>query len=694
MTIQKKLEAHISNDDDMPQGVVSLESESGSFDLPEGVQMSLRKCTDITCSSSEGRNELSLSECDSVTIKDFKNGVIRLEKCDQVEEITCTEGTTLTVSASKITKADCKNATVIMIDCEIEDGKFEDCEITSIKNKFQKVELTGGVIQSEDDEFQDECTFTDLKSATIVNGEFKGKITGDGSVFHLHAVKSEDEVKLTDCNFTDVTGEYKEKFTVDGDKSTCMLKGTKIDEKVEITDGSLMATALELKEELTVTGSIVSLTDLKAEKEVTIEKSQVVITGGEFNDKTTITSCSARLLSCKFSDDVTIEKGATDSEKNEFEKKLELTGGTIESKRDKFSDDVTLTDLIAKSLIFEPKEFKKLDIRGKDSSSLLEIIGGTGEDITVDTLGNLRVFKTTFEKVDLTNVKLCNLVEITATETKVEECGTVITDDGDLGGTVSFKLCGTVIANNTNGQDTTIEDCGQYLGGEAKFQTVTIKKTVLGVTKECSDLTLEDSALIDNGSTIKAVSAQIIGIGSTVESADTSVINALDSTITCDSSMVTARGGTVDAGGDSTVTISGGDVMNFGGYTSGTGFNYEDQGGSTLFDGINTTLACTVGNVNIDALIGSIYGTALENIGMTAEVGIGLTAGEGIIADAMTDISLIAGALISADATTMEVTVASVYDVQSSGLIALTASTAISLDAAAVGVNGAIITLN
>ena len=158
--------------------------------------------------------------------------------------------------------------------------------------------------------------------------------------------------------------------------------------------------------------------------------------------------------------------------------------------------------------------------------------------------------------------------------------------------------------------------------------------------------------------------------------------------------MVTARGGTVDAGGDSTVSMSGGDVMNFGGYTSGTGFNYEDQGGATLFDGINTTLSCTIGNVNIVSVIGSIFGDALENIGMTAGVGIGLTAGEGIIADAVTDISLIAGALLSADASTMEVTVAGVFDVQSSGLIALTAANSITLDAAAVGVVGGIITLN
>ena len=135
-------------------------------------------------------------------------------------------------------------------------------------------------------------------------------------------------------------------------------------------------------------------------------------------------------------------------------------------------------------------------------------------------------------------------------------------------------------------------------------------------------------------------------------------------------------------------------MINPEGLTMGGDFDADMQGGSLLFDGINLTAQCTVGNVNITSTLGSIYGDALENIGMTAAVGIGLTAGVGIIADAVTDINLISGGMTTVDAEILQVTTSGLVDMQSGGLMSMVAATAISLDSSAVSVNGGIITLN
>jgi urocanate hydratase len=142
------------------------------------------------------------------------------------------------------------------------------------------------------------------------------------------------------------------------------------------------------------------------------------------------------------------------------------------------------------------------------------------------------------------------------------------------------------------------------------------------------------------------------------------------------------------------VTSTGAEVTNPDGLTVGQTFDADLQGGCLLFDGINLTAQCTIGNVNINSTVGSIYSDALENIGSTAGIGIGLTAGEGIIADAVQDVALIAGAMITQDATTVQVTAASAFDVQAASNITLLSGGPVSLDGASVTINGAIISLN
>lgn len=693
MTLQKKIEGHVSNEDDHPLGCISLENESGDFDLPQGVELNLRKSSDVTCSSNEGRNTLCFSECDSVTVKDFKNGILRVENCDQIEEISSTEGATITLSGAKIQKLDLKKSILILVDCEVEDCTFDGCEVTSLKNKFEKAEFIGCTLQSEDDEFNSAATVSKNSTITCFNPKFS-ELTGEESRLTFVKATVEKETQFTDCHLLDREGSFQKPVTFDGQKSTLMLLETSFEENLDITDASVNLSKVTCQKQLTITGGCFNSKDLQLDDTFEAENCNLISTGGTFSKDVTLTSCSSRLVSNDFSEKVTVEKGALDSEKNTYQKGLDFSQGTIESNRDDFSDDMTLDQLIAKNLVYEPANLQKVDFTGKDSKAILEIIGGDGQELTADTFGNLRMFGTTVEKLTITNCKLCNLVEVNSQESTMEDCGTLNIDDGDLGTTISFNNCSTIIANNCTGSDVTLDSCGQYFGSTANFNKVTVTELGLGVTKQCADLTADSSNLIDNGSTIQATSSQIICSQSTIDGADSCVLQSRDSQVTCSASLVSAKGGSIDAIDGTTVTSTGAEVTNPDGLTVGQTFDADLQGGCLLFDGINLTAQCTIGNVNINSTVGSIYSDALENIGSTAGIGIGLTAGEGIIADAVQDVALIAGAMITQDATTVQVTAASAFDVQAASNITLLSGGPVSLDGASVTINGAIISLN
>lgn len=693
MTLQKKIEGHISNEDDHPLGCISLENESGDFDLPEGVDLNLRKSSGVTCNSNEGRNSVCFSDCDSVTVKDFKNGILRLENCDQIEEVSSSEGATITISGAKIQKLDLKKSVVILIDCELEDCTLDQCELTSLKNKFEKIEITGCTVQSEDDEFNKEATISENSTITCVNPKFK-ELTGENSRFTLFKGEVEKEAQFTDCHIMDREGNFQKSVTVDGEKSTAMFLETTIEGSLDLTEVSVNLSQVSCEAKITVTGGCFNSKDLEAQGEFEAENCQLISTGGQFLEKVTLTSCSSRLVDNEFTKKITVDKGALDSEKNTYQKGLEFSQGTIESTRDDFSDDLTFDQLVAKNLIYEPANLQNVEFTGKDSKSSLEFIGGEGQEFSADGFGNLKVFVTSLEKLSISNCKLSNLVEVTTQESTIENCGTVIVDDGDLGLSASFNECSTVIANNCSGTQVTIDQCGHYFGATSSFNQVTITDSGLGVTKQCNDLTVDSSNLIDSGSIIQGTSSQIICSQSVIETADNCVLQSLGSTVTCSSSLVSAKGGTIDAVDNCTVISTGADVINPDGLSIGQTFDADLQAACLLFDGINLNAQCTIGNVNINATTGSIYSEALENIGSTAGIGIGLTAGEGIIADAVQNVALIAGAMVTQDATVVQVTAAEAFDVQAGANITMLSGGPVSLDGATVSINGAIISLN
>lgn len=612
MSIQEKIDKHIESEE-VKRGVIVLNGESGSFTVPEGGRIILRDCSDVTCDGCEGRGELTIINGSNVTISDFKDGIIRLDKCDQITELTTSENTRINVSGGKIEKLDITKTQALFIDCEFEDAKMDNCDVTSKKNKHQKIAVTGGALFSEDDEFQGEASFEEGCVAHLIAAKFSDKLTADTASLNLVKGSFEGEVEFTDSKVVDTEGEYQDKLTVSGDKSHTILRESKLQKEFMHSDGVLVANALESEKEITIEKGSISAKGLKAQKDLTLTDCDVILTGAELNGTTTISSCASRLVDCKFEDDVTFEEGAIDSERCTY-KQVIMTGGTIESVLDEF-EKFEGTGLIAQSKFFKPKQIQEFKATGEDSSASLDLTGGEPQTMEIEDFGFVRMLKTDAQDLTCTKIATAFLTDCTTQTATFDECGTVVLDKGTA-------------------DDATFTKCGQVLAATCEVSKISLDEVNCSSTSNVGDMTATKTTCIDSGSTIDGTDCTLITTGSTS---------------TASASIVTASGGTVDASGSTVVLAAGADVTNEDCLTVGHGFNADLNAGCVLYDG-DLTAQASIGNLKLISLEGTVQVDAALDIISTAGVAIIGTAGTEMINTAGTDITNQAAGSITEDA--------------------------------------------
>lgn len=610
-TLQGKIEEHVEDKQD-PCLNITLTGESGSFDLKEAVRLTLIDGQDVTCNSAEGKNELSLINCQNVKIKDFKEGVIRIEKCDEIDEITCSEKTSLTVSGAKIQKVDLTGAVVTFVDCQIEDAKFDRCEITSIECEYQKFDMQICQIHSDNDKFKDDFNMQDNCVGTFIKPEFSKDCTFDSCVLDLTKAKSEKAVTLTDCRFIDNRGEYSKEFTVSGQKTTCSLVKTQFKDQVDFSDAMITGSGVESEKEMTFTSVSFNLKGLIAQKEVTISQARGVLSSCEFKDSLTTDSCALTLRKAKVEKDFQLQGGAVESENSEFKGDVTITGGTVESIKDKFTGQVQATDLVAFNKFFKPDTQDTFDLSGSTTTSL-EITDSTDLELTCDGFGRVSILGGSLKEPEFTSIKMLNLIGTTPDKPSFSDCSTVICSGCEDMGDVACDNLGTGIFDGCIGGKLTSNNCGQILAATSTFE-FKFDNTCLGVTANADKVECTSSNLIDQGSSgVSATDSQLIVSGSTVEECNSSVCNANGGDVTCDGSVLNISNGTFTATGASTVLASNSDGTNDDGLTSGTGFSADDQASALLADGLDTLLQNSLGNLTMKSLVGDVTVEAALN---------------------------------------------------------------------------------
>lgn len=175
-TIQQEIDDHV-NDPKFARFVITLKGRSGSFKVPKNARLTLIDGGDVTLESNEGHNEVSFNGCKSVTVKSFKNGVLRIDACQKVEELTTDEAARITVANSEIQKVDVSKSELQIISCEVQEHSTKGTKVTSYKNTFKgSFEAIGGSLYSEKDTFEGDCSIKGDTRALMVKPQFEGDV--------------------------------------------------------------------------------------------------------------------------------------------------------------------------------------------------------------------------------------------------------------------------------------------------------------------------------------------------------------------------------------------------------------------------------------------------------------------------------------------------------------------------------------
>ena len=651
-----------------PRGVIFISNESGSFEIPEGVRLVLSECTGVTCTSNEGRNELTFIDCTDASVEDFKEGVLRFERCKSITKIATKEDCLLTVAGAEIQELDLKKTDATIIKCEIQQANFEECILESIENTYEEFTFKKGQITSEEDEFQ-QLQLDEGTVGTFVAVKLQGDSKCDKATVTFQKVEGQGNLELKDTSLMDNEGEYQD-LKVEGTLSTLMLKETKIQGDLELKEGSANFADVEVQGNCTFEKANVNAMGLEGQGDFEAKKSSMVMSDCEFQGDGTLESSAVKLVKCKIQK-MDITDGAFESEKCEYQGEFKQEGGTIESIKDKFSDEVTIEKLIAWNKIFKSEGMQKLTLSGEDSKTSIELVSCDAEEVTIEKFGRAVFSVCQFEKAEVTEVKNLNVIDCEWQEFTGEKISTSVFDYGQLQ-KAEFTDCSTIFLNNSTCEELKTDKCFHVFAASSEIQTMETKNGGLAVTDEVSDMTAEKMTVIDSNSTIQSTDALIIG---------------RDSTIQAEGGLVMAFGGDVTASSNMAVLTTGATVTNADGLTMGTGFSPEDQAGCILQDGVDTTVQASIGNLNLKSLLG--------DVNIEAETGnINETALESIVEDAGLDITSIALGLISHDAAlSIDNTAGEDFSVDAGGSANIQGGASVNLDAPTITVNAASITI-
>lgn len=421
-TIQQKINDHI-NDLDLKRFVIVLNNESGSFSLPENVRLTLRNCNGVTCSGNDGNNELSLVNCNGVTIKDFKNGVLRLENCDGISLVNCSDSVKFVISDTTLGALTFKNSEVTILSCTVPKLTVTDCKLVSLKNTLNSITATGGSIHSENDNFAGSANFSGGVRGTIISPNGSGSVTVKDS-----------SITIQNSNLQTITAKSGLLIANKGQIQDIELTGSG-DGLKAIINGVQVQTINSQQAE-------VDLTDPSGNGQYTFQQS--TLNGVNVNaDQLTMTDCSAVLVAaniqgtCQFSSSsvnisgsqlqqITVSDGAIQSANNQFQSSLEITGATVDSYNDQVTGTCVMTGLIGPSVVRNLQSSGTCTISGNGSSSLL-FEKNQGTTLSALNFGKLELYNNDFTECLVSNTALLFAIGNNFPSTQLTSVFTAIT---------------------------------------------------------------------------------------------------------------------------------------------------------------------------------------------------------------------------------------------------------------------------
>ena len=370
----------------VPRTVITLNNLSGSFKLPKGVRLVLRNCDGAKCTSAEGNNEISFCEGSGAEVQDFKSGVLRFEKCSDIQKIVASQGVHITASGVTIQECDITDSYTMFDNCQVQQAKFTRGETKSFKNQYQQFTVEGGSIYSQDDRYQQWQGTGDIRAhivKTTMNGQFAQE---KGSLIIQDCDWSGSDVQLTSTNVASRNSQFKSLY-IGGDEveqsdpggsdskteqkaGTASLLNIILQDDLEIENSSVNIQGLASQGKITLTSSALNAIGIKAD-EIKSTESQVIMQNSQFDGEASFEDGDLRAKECKFSDKFSLSKGSLQSDQCTFEDKVTVDDGTIDSDNDEWKDQGNLTKLTGPSIIRYLKASDDITITGDQASSLL-----------------------------------------------------------------------------------------------------------------------------------------------------------------------------------------------------------------------------------------------------------------------------------------------------------------------------------
>lgn len=580
MSIQAEIDDEFQ-DDMVPQTVISLENESGSFELKAGMMVIAQSCSDAMCTAAPEGNSVSWYSSTGAGITGGMKGLFRFDQCTGGKQIEA-QDSEVNIGGGDFQSITLERCKVLIIggtkfsgDC-----KFTDCDVTLLKGQFTgDVTVSGGVLRDEECQYQGDVT---ISGGTIIQGR-SAQLTGDlsvtGSNGTLKGYQVTGDSTISSSHIVAIDGTYTGDLDI-SDSSTAVLKGD-----------------LTLSGELTATGGFLTLIKLDLTSNLTIEQGcQLVVSGGSLQ-QFQATGAGAVLKGCTVSSNATITDtacrfdGVTVTGEADFESspldstgctwgsEMTMSGGTITSSGDTASGEWTITGLVGPNYI-KSLTADNLDISGT-SNSTINLENCTSPSCTIDNFSIAQINGGSLDTLELTSM-------------------------------------GTAIVSCTS-EEVIVTEVSQFFGAGGFFTELTITGASQAVTQECANVTATDCVLSDQGSTITATACVINGKNSIVTGTGISgffqgsTVNGTniagvfqESEVSGANVAAVMTGGTGVLTGLSAALVSGAAITNLGGYTSGCGFDQTLQGGSTHYSPIALSLQATVGDVDITSVTGAI----------------------------------------------------------------------------------------
>jgi hypothetical protein len=657
------LQAHIDNntqDPLLPRLTNTFTNDSGSFTLGQSQCLTVRQSPSAICTGSDGDNHLSLSEVQSVSVSNFKNGVLRIESCPQIQTIQVT-GSKVYTSDAQIQSVNLDTSESSLFNCTIQSFAIQQSDFNGFGNTYSgAASIGGGQTYSEKEIFNGALSLTG-QAQLVINGAACSSITVNQSNFISNSCKASGSLTVTDGQVMDISSTFQD-ASLSGDDTTAAFQKSTFQGQFSLTDGQVTLNSTIHQGQISLQNAQVNGQTVTAQGSVSFQTGNLVLASGTFQGSVSITDAATATSDNQFQGSVTLNDGSLDSSNNEYSGTFSQTGGNISSFSDTFQGPVTATGLVGPTIFRSAQGVTTMDIEGDGGASLL-ISDTNPQTLTVKGFGHVRISG-------------CKVSTLTASD-----CADITLEDSQI-------------------QTASVSDSAYLNTGSSTINNLTLDTVGLAITQDVSTLTAEDSAVIDRNSTITQTGGSLICNGSTVTGTNL-VINSTGGTIQQATGCTISANGTAVTTADknTVITTTGGAITN-NGLSLGIGFNVLNQAASVLFDGTNLDVECTTGQVNITSTESSVNVLAHTNIteqavtgsiSELANTGISETTTGGDITEISSgNISMTAqGGNLSGTSSTGSVSfnAQTSASITSAGTISLTATTSVTITAPAINLD-------